>query len=132
MNRAEVKARIETAYRALARVCESRSEADRLLDRAYRAAQWGERGHRKMGASFGKRQYPQSVNLAAMYFVVKWFREPHDVTDALSAVQLREDCLVASALRVLLAKELPVPELHRLLEALAPVADIDYSDHLAN
>src|SRR5512147_170856 len=118
MTRTQAKATIDRLFTLLARSAESSSDNSRLLERAYRAALEGEKGHRRMGARFNAR-YRLPAPLAARYFVVKWYADPAKVESALDAVNLRDDCLYASALR------LAMPECSG--EATA-ILDIDYSE----
>jgi hypothetical protein len=126
MTKTQVKRTIDTAFVALQRACESSSEADRLLTRALDAARTGERKHRTMGR--GLDGYSQSIETAARYFVIKWFCEPGDVTDALQATRLREDCLCASALRFLMGSE--GPGMRDAWLAMQACASIDYTVHI--
>jgi len=129
MNRKEVIARISVAYTALARVAEGHTEADRLLQRAYQAALEGERIHRKLGR--GLNRYRLSADMTARYFVIKWFREPGKVKDALDATRLRTDCLYASALRNLL-EITDATVLAPVWPLVAACSDIDYTTHIVS
>lgn len=129
LTRTEIKVLLAATYNALARVCEPSHEAARLLDRAFSAAQAGEKRHRRGLAGLVPRSYVQGVTTAAHYFVLKWFREPLPAIDsALKATQVREDCLYAMALRQLLeADQRLTPELLARVEACAVV---DYLEHI--
>lgn len=123
MNQA-MKANIRAAYSALWHATGGSLEASRLLAQAYAAALDGEKHHRRMGAGYSR--YEGTANLAAEYFVVKWFlnADADDPRPADYWATLRADCFYASALKCVLTREGKVPDLsaYRIL-------DIDYSEH---
>lgn len=126
MTKAQTKAAIDAAYRALERACGSSDEGSRLLHKAFNAALESERAHRRFGAGFGG--YRVSAETAARYFTVKWVVDPGKVTNAREAAALRLDCLYSSALReVLIADGYG----RNLFEALSEAAILDYSRDIA-
>jgi len=118
------KAVIDAAFMNLSHAAESRTDPDRYVQRAYRAAYDGEK-HARSNA-WGQLGLPRStIVTVARYFVVKWYLDPADVRNAADAVAIREDCLYASAVRVLL-KEVP-----SVMKLAAEFRAIDYKDHLS-
>jgi hypothetical protein len=113
---------VTAAYAALERASDETSEASGLLRKAYDAALAGEKAHRRMGAGLGGHR--ESADTAARYFVVKWFLDPANITDARSACAVRPDCLFASALRAVLEGHAGFLAVH---ETCSPVASIDYT-----
>jgi hypothetical protein len=89
---------IRSEYAQLVRACESSSEADRLLDRAYDAALSGERRHRR---GTGRPRARLSCDDTARWFVLKWVAEerPERQGTALSFAFLREDAFCGYAIR---------------------------------
>ncbi len=118
----KAKAAIDAAFIRLTRATESRHEASVLLHAALDAAIAGEKGHRRMGRSFGG-QYAASVQTAARYFVCKWFNTPARVSSARDACSMRGDCLNASALRELCDSE-------GIAVDMDGISDLDYSRDL--
>lgn len=123
--KAEVKKIIDQAYGKLARLVESRSEADRLLLQALEAARATEKQHRKSPWGTDREGWKQSVETAARYFVVKWYLDPRKIRDALEATQTRLDCLYASALR-LFAEQNGFQKLD-----FSDVQQLDYTEDIA-
>jgi hypothetical protein len=112
---------IDVAYARLERATESSTDATRLLRAAFEAALQGEHAHRRMGRHFGAHKYLNTPDTAARYFVCKWFADTTTkVSCALDACMLRGDCLNATALRELLAKDGKTVELEG-------IADLNYS-----
>lgn len=99
--------RIRAMYATIERAAESSTEAHRLLIEAFEAAKSGEWKHRRMGHTFVPRPYRQPVDVAAKYFVVKWYlaADPGERLTALAAATMRQDKLYASALRRILDRE---------------------------
>ena|SRR5690349_14025180 len=130
MTKAQTKAAIDAAFRALDRACDAKGgEAQTLICKAYDAALESERRHRRFGAGFGG--YRVSAETAARYFVVKWFVDPGKVSNAREAAALRPDCLYASALRGVLNDGGRGVETLALVAALEPAAALDYSTDIA-
>lgn len=125
MSASKNKAIIDTAFCALARAAESHQESSSLLDRAVKAAEDGERRHRRMGRGLGT--YALSVKTAARYFVVKWYTNPHWVAGALDACSIREDVLYSSALRECLDALHP----NRSIVDAKALLNIDYAKDIA-
>ena len=119
----KTKATIDAAITRLSRASESSMDASRLLHAALEAATAGEKAHRRMGREF-RGTYAASVQTAARYFVCKWFADTTTkVTCALDACMLRADCLHATALRELLARDGKSVD-------MTGIADLDYSRDL--
>jgi hypothetical protein len=89
---------IRSEYAQLVRACESSSEADRLLDRAYDAALSGERRHRR---GTGRPRARLSCDDTARWFILKWVCEPRAerTGNAWRFASLREDAFLGYALR---------------------------------
>lgn len=106
-----------------AAVDRTNSEAQRCLYRALKAAEEGERRHRRGGPSGTTSVYLQSVATAARYFVLKWAcqHDASELTSASAAAALREDALFAAAVREHLDKA------GRWPFASNPVEGIDYT-----
>ena len=123
MNQA-MKANIRAAYSALIHATSGSLEASRLLTQAFEAAVEGEKRHRRMGA--GCSRYEGTANLAAEYFVVKWFIGANPLEEKTAAywATLRADCFYASALKSALNQAGKVPDL-----SAYRIEEIDYSEH---
>jgi hypothetical protein len=78
-----------------------------------------------MGRGLGS--YALSVKTAARYFVVKWYANPHWVAGALDACSIREDVLLASALRESLDAAYP----NRSIVDATALLNIDYVGDIA-
>lgn len=124
MSKSAVRIAIDVAYVRLERATESSHDATRLLRAAFEAALQGERAHRRMGRGLSAHRYSSTPDMAARYFVCKWFADTSTkVTCALDACMMRADCLNATALRELLAKDGKAVD-------MAGITDIDYSRDL--
>lgn len=111
-------------YALIARETAGSEDCERLLLRALSEAGAGGKQHRR-GAWASESRYRNSVGVAAMYFVVKWFLKPARIESALDAVTVRPDCLFASALRGLV-RPFALPA-HLVVE----FESIDYVEHIA-
>ena len=126
---------IKTAFR-LVREFTHDSEYSRRIDDALLHARDGERQHRR-GVPSG---YDGSASDAARYFVVKWFYEGVQVRDARDACRFRKDAIHAGAARLIVEDRAArggaggTPgkrELRCLLDAIGPIAKLDYSEVFA-
>lgn len=130
----KIQKRIQEAYAACYRLCESDRDACQWLERSLDAARRGEAQHRKAGArvTHGAPSYRLPIADAARFFAVKWFLEFGVAipTDYAAACSLREDCLYARG-----AKDRMVgPKAHQwcdLAEQYADVSGLDYSEVFA-
>lgn len=112
---------IREAYYALERASDSDIETSSLLRSCMSAAREGERLHRRSPRPYNARM---SVELAAMFFAVKWACDARRKKFTLAeAAVLRPDALYGEALGSLLRKQKRWP-FRRRPEA----ADIDYSE----
>ncbi len=130
----KVKQRIQEAYAACYKLCESDRDAVAWLERSLDAARRGEAQHRKAGARFadGLARYKLPIADAARFFVVKWFLEtPLGTGTAADFCGMREDCLFASGARDRICREKGVPAWEAVADRFADVAGLDYSEVFA-
>ena len=130
----KVQKRIQEAYAACYRLCESSRDAEAWLTRALDAARRGEAQHRKAGARFthGQDKYRLPIADAARYFAVKWFmQDPMGIGTAADFCGLREDLLFASGARDLVCREKGLAAWKAVVERFADVATLDYSEVFA-
>jgi predicted RNA polymerase sigma factor len=118
------KAVIDAAFMNLSHAAESRTDPERYVQKAFEAAFADEKHHREQ--EWVPTERPRStLKTVARYFVVKWYLDPAVIRNAAEALALRQDCLYASAVRVLLGD---VPSVMKLA---AEFETIDYKDHLS-
>lgn len=129
--------RIQEAYAACYRLCESDRDACQWLERSLDAARRGEKQHRRIPSN-----YRHPIADAARYFAVKWFLDtergvaqrsggkPLDFADACS---IREDALYGLGARDAIMRpndhsKLPPKAMawHKLREEYADVLALDY------
>lgn len=115
--------RIQEAYAACYRLCESDRWAEQWLTRALDAARRGEKHHRR---SLGRYKLP--IADAARFFAVKWFFDPQVATNSYAdACGLREDCLYALGARDrVILSEPKASQYALLLHEYADVLALDY------
>lgn len=121
MTKAQVREKIDAAYSELARAANKVEGWTSYLQKAYDAAEAGERQHRS-----ARRKFAHPVDTAAKYFVLKFCHEhkPGKKMTAEDAANLRSDALFAAALRCRLHKAKAYPF------RKDPVEGIDYADDI--
>lgn len=131
----QAKEAIDAAFLVVRRLSNLNTETQNLFERAHDAAVTGERHNRRHAWAPGGR-WRSSVETSARYFVVRWFSEPAEVSNAREAAALRTDCLCASALRLAIeasrkgsARVFDTEDAAKLSRVLD---DIDYADHLSD
>lgn len=127
--------RIQEAYAACYRLCESDRDASQWLERSLDSARREEVGHRKMGARFtrGAARYKLPIADAARFFAVKWFLDIQDPPRSFAdACGWREDALYAFAARDRVRDSSAKAETWlRLYSEYQDVRDLDYSETFA-
>ncbi len=131
----KIQKRIQEAYAACYRLCQSDHNASQWLTRSLEEARKGEVGHRKMGARFtrGAARYKLPVADAARFFAVKWFLDTQGPPNSYAeACSWREDALYAFAARDMVRSNPAKAETWlRLYSEFQDVRELDYAEQFA-
>lgn len=134
----DMKARIDRAWSALARIAQTVDSRTDHLTLAVIAARKSEKAHRDMGARFCRARYRLPVQRTERYFTIRWFLDPMPAPKTWrDAFAIREDAAHASALREEYEAHIRAYPDERLAELFATVRDagvleIDYADDIAH